>query len=274
MHRLQQSLGLDEPLEVRVGIETGEAATGVGPTGQLLVTGQVVNAAARLQTAGQPGEVLVGATTYALTKDAVSFGSKQEVEAKGFADALPAYPVRALTTRSSRRTIPFVGRANELDILRGSIARVNATSSPLLVSILGEPGVGKSRLADELLAGLDQDVTVLQGRAYAYGDTATFAPVTAIVREIAGIEDEMAPRRSDASAAGGRRRLLRSERSRARRGQAGPHDRARRPQARGIRLRAGRAERIPESRRGPRRSRARGARVRRRAHGSALRCST
>jgi class 3 adenylate cyclase/tetratricopeptide (TPR) repeat protein len=193
MHRLQESLGLDEPLEIRVGIETGEAATGVGPTGQLLVTGQVVNAAARLQTAGVPGEVLVGATTYALTTDAVSFGSKQEVEAKGFADALTAYPVEALTTRSSRRTIPFVGRANELDILRGSIARVNATSSPLLVSILGEPGVGKSRLADELLAGLGSEVTVLQGRAYAYGDTATFAPVTAIVREIAGIEDEMAP---------------------------------------------------------------------------------
>ena len=193
MYRLQQSLGLDEPLEIRVGIETGEAATGVGPTGQLLVTGQVVNAAARLQTAGQPGEVLVGATTYALTVDAVSFGTKQEVEAKGFADALPAYPVEALTTRSSRRTIPLVGRANELDILRGSIARVNATSTPLLVSILGEPGVGKSRLADELLAGLDSDVTVLQGRAHAYGDTATFAPVTAIVREIAGIEDEMAP---------------------------------------------------------------------------------
>ena len=193
MHRLQQSLGLDEPLEVRVGVETGEAATGVGPTGQLLVTGQVVNAAARLQTAAQPGQVLMGATTHALTEDAVSFGERQEVEAKGFADALTAYPVEALTTRSARRTIPFVGRANELDILRGSVARVNATSSPLLVSILGEPGVGKSRLADELIAGLGDDVTVLRGRAEAYGDTATFAPVTAIVRDIAGIDDEMAP---------------------------------------------------------------------------------
>ncbi len=196
MHRLQESLGLDEPLEIRVGIETGEAATGVGPTGQLLVTGQVVNAAARLQTAAQPGQVLMGATTYALTEDAVSFGDRQEVEAKGFADALPAYPVEALTTRSSRRTIPFVGRANELDILRGSVARVNATSSPLLVSILGEPGVGKSRLADELIAGLGADVTVLRGRAEAYGDTATFAPVTAIVRDIAGIDDEMPPEES------------------------------------------------------------------------------
>jgi class 3 adenylate cyclase/tetratricopeptide (TPR) repeat protein len=193
MHRVQQSLGLDEPLEVRVGVETGEAATGVGPTGQLLVTGQVVNAAARLQTAAQPGEVLVGATTHALTKDAVSFGPQQEVEAKGFADAIRAYPVERLSTRSARRTIPFVGRANELDILRGSVARVKATATPLLVSILGEPGVGKSRLADELLAGLGPNVTVLRGRAQTYGDTATFAPVTAIVREIAGIEDDMAP---------------------------------------------------------------------------------
>jgi class 3 adenylate cyclase/tetratricopeptide (TPR) repeat protein len=193
MHRLQQSLGLDEPLEIRVGVETGEAATGVGPTGQLLVTGQVVNAAARLQTAAQPGEVLVGATTHALTKDAVSFGPQQEVEAKGFAGALQAFQVEQLTTRSARRTIPFVGRANELDILRGSVARVRATASPLLVSILGEPGVGKSRLADELLAGLGSNVTVLRGQAQTYGDTATFAPVTAIVREIAGIDDDMEP---------------------------------------------------------------------------------
>ena len=193
MHRLQLSLGLDEPLEVRVGVETGEAATGVGPSGQLLVTGQVVNAAARLQAAAQPGEVLVGATTHALTKDAVSFGPQHEVEAKGFTGGLQAFQVEQLTTRSARRTIPFVGRTNELDILRGSVARVKATASPLLVSILGEPGVGKSRLADELLAGLEPDVTVLRGRAQTYGDTATFAPITAIVRDIAGIDDDMAP---------------------------------------------------------------------------------
>ncbi|HET9671223.1 MAG TPA: adenylate/guanylate cyclase domain-containing protein, partial [Actinomycetota bacterium] len=193
IQRLQQSLGLDEPLGIRVGIETGEAASGVGPTGQLLVTGPVVNAAARLQAAAGPDEVLVGATTHALTDTAVAFDEPRAVEAKGFAAGLTAYPVRELTTRSARRTIPFVGRSNELDILRGSFARVNATSTPLLVTILGEPGVGKSRLADELLAGLDDDVRVLRGRAQAYGDTATFAPVTSIVRELTGIEDEMAP---------------------------------------------------------------------------------
>ena len=193
MQRLQESLGLDEPLGIRVGVESGEAATGVGPTGQLLVTGPVVNAAARLQVAAKPDEVLVGATTYALTSASVSFEEPREVEAKGFQRKLTAHPVRDLTTRSARRTIPFVGRSNELDILRGSFARVKATSTPLLVSILGEPGVGKSRLADELVAGLDENVTVLWGRAQAYGDSATFAPVTAIVRELSGIEDDMSP---------------------------------------------------------------------------------
>src|SRR5919106_20020 len=73
MLRLGSSLGLAEPLEVRVGIESGEAATGLGPAGQLLVTGPVVNAAARLQTAAEPGEVLVGQTTFALTDTAVSY---------------------------------------------------------------------------------------------------------------------------------------------------------------------------------------------------------
>jgi class 3 adenylate cyclase/tetratricopeptide (TPR) repeat protein len=193
MQRLQGSLGLDEPLGIRVGIETGEAATGVGPSGQLLVTGPVVNAASRLQAAAQPGEVLVGRTTHLLTEASVSFDEAREVDAKGFQGTLSARPVRDLTTRSARRTIPFVGRSNELDILRGSFARVKATSTPLLVSILGEPGVGKSRLVDELVAWLDEDVTILWGRAQAYGDTATFAPVTAIVRELSGIEDDMAP---------------------------------------------------------------------------------
>src|SRR5919108_1066483 len=129
LHRLQQSLGLEEPLAIRVGIESGEAATGVGPAGQLLVTGTVVNAAARLQAAAGPNEVLVGGTTHALTETSVAFDGSREIEAKGFGGPLAAYPVLELTTRSARRTIPFVGRSNELDILRGSFARVTATSS-------------------------------------------------------------------------------------------------------------------------------------------------
>ena len=72
VRRLGGLLGLPEQLEVRVGVESGEAATGRGPAGQLLVTGPVVNAAARLQAAARPGQVLAGQTTRALTAEAVS----------------------------------------------------------------------------------------------------------------------------------------------------------------------------------------------------------
>src|SRR5438045_5890751 len=75
--RLGRSLGLTEPLDVRVGIESGEAAVGEGPAGQLLVTGSVVTAAARLQTAAEPGELLAGVTTHTLTDRHVSFGQRR-----------------------------------------------------------------------------------------------------------------------------------------------------------------------------------------------------
>src|SRR6266516_4829573 len=162
--RLGHSLGLAEPLEVRVGIATGEAATGVGPAGQLLVTGPVVNTAARLQSAAAPGEVLAGETTQALTETAVSYGASRSVRAKGFSAELPAFPVESLTTRSGRRTIPFVGRGNELTILRENFTRVATTGRPVLVTVVGESGIGKSRLADELIAGLDPGATVLSAR--------------------------------------------------------------------------------------------------------------
>ncbi|TMK21819.1 MAG: hypothetical protein E6G65_04140 [Actinobacteria bacterium] len=190
VRRLCEELGLATPLEIRVGIESGEAATGTGPDGQLLVTGSVVNAAARLQTAAAPGEVLAGETTRTLTERSVSFGEERLVEAKGFVQPLAAFCVDGLSTRSARRTIPFVGRADELAMLRRSFSRVISTSRPLLFTVVGEPGIGKSRLAAEFLAGLDPEGIVLVGRSHLGADSATFAPAAAIVREVAGIGDD------------------------------------------------------------------------------------
>jgi class 3 adenylate cyclase/tetratricopeptide (TPR) repeat protein len=192
-HRLHEELGLPHDLEVRVGIESGEAATGTGPSEQLLVTGSVVNAAARLQTAATPGEVLVGATAHALTRSAVAYGEMRDIEAKGFEAPLAAYPVAGLSTRSVRRTIPFVGRADELTTLRSAFHRMVATDRPVLVTISGESGSGKSRLADELTAGLDPVVAVLHGRTQIAAGSATFGPVAAIVRKLARIEDADGP---------------------------------------------------------------------------------
>src|SRR6185436_13390724 len=97
--RLGEAAGLSEPLQVRIGVESGEAATGLGPAGQLLVTGAVVNAAARLEAAAQPGEVLAGHTAHALTAAKISFGRRRRVKAKGFDTALDGYPVEGLSMR-------------------------------------------------------------------------------------------------------------------------------------------------------------------------------
>jgi len=186
--RLAAEAGLEEELQVRVGVESGEAATGVGPAGQLLVTGAVVNTAARLQTAALPGQVLAGATAHTLTTNKVSFGRRRRVKAKGFAEPLDAFPVEGLTTRSTRRTIPFVNRVSEQAILGQSLGLASTTGKPVLVTIVGEPGIGKSRLAEELAAGMSATVRILRGQPRGFGDSSTFSPAAAIVSELACVE--------------------------------------------------------------------------------------
>ena len=187
--RLGEEMGLGEGLEVRIGIEAGEAATGGGPSAQLLVTGPVVNAAARLQSAAAPGEVLVGETAQQLTASAVDYADAREVAAKGFGSPLVAFPVRGLSMRSVRRTIPFVGRPDELGELRAAFERVAADAAPELVTIVGEPGSGKSRLADELVASIGDGARVLRAQGTIAAGSETFAPVASILRELADIGD-------------------------------------------------------------------------------------
>ncbi len=213
VRRLGGELGLDLPLQVRIGIESGEAAVGSSPTGQLLVTGTVVNAAARLQAAAQPGQVLVGKTTQLLTATNVAYGRRRRIRAKGFNSPLEAFPVDEITARSARRTIPFVGRASEQAILGQSLGLASTTGRPVLVTIIGEPGIGKSRLADELAAGVSAAVMILRGQSRSQTDTATFSPAAAIIADLAAlgprdgadtIHDrlrELAARTSDAAAA-------------------------------------------------------------------------
>src|ERR687887_246254 len=193
IRRLSGALGLAEPLELRIGVASGEAATGIGPAGQLLVTGPVVNEAARLQVGAEPGEVLAGQTTVALTLNEVAYANRRTIEAKGFDAPLAAFPVERLTPRSARRTIPLVGRASELAILRESFQRASNTGHPVLVTVVGEPGIGKTRLAQELEAALPDDVPFLAGDARRHADTATFAPVATIVAGLAGLEEDEPP---------------------------------------------------------------------------------
>ena len=193
VERLSVRLALDPPLRVRVGVEAGEAVTGEGPPGQQLVTGTVVNAAARLQAAARPGEVLVGTTAQRLVGDAATFDSERSLRAQGFPGGLRARPLLALGRRSVRRTIPLVGREPELSLLRLMLDRAARTRRPHLVTVVADAGMGKSRLVDELVAVVAGDALCMVGRADAFGGANALAPAAEMVRRFAGAGDDVDP---------------------------------------------------------------------------------
>ncbi len=206
--RLGQSLGLPTPLRVHVGVNTGAVATGSGPIDQLLVTGAAVNMAARLQEAAQPDEILVGETTWQLTRESVEYGAARSVPAEGFGEDISAWPVVSLSPRSTRRTIPLVDRRRELSLLVDTFERVRETSRPHLFTLLGETGIGKSRLVDEFLAGLPEEVKVLSGRASPFGEEVTFAPLADMIRQELGHPDGVTPSEIRRSLAGAVARVV------------------------------------------------------------------
>jgi class 3 adenylate cyclase/tetratricopeptide (TPR) repeat protein len=174
--------GLEAPLRMRIGLNSGPVATGRTAGDQQLVSGVAVNMAARLQQAAEPGEILAGETTRLLALDAVRFGEPRTVSARGLDAPVSAYPVEALSPRSSRRTIPLVGRRRELSLLEETFRRTEETSRAHLVTLVGEPGIGKSRLVEELLASLPEHAKVLFGRAGEFGEDVTFAPVAEMLQ--------------------------------------------------------------------------------------------
>jgi class 3 adenylate cyclase/tetratricopeptide (TPR) repeat protein len=178
IERLGESLGLPAPLRARVGINTGAVAIGSESSEQGLLFGATVNLAARLQQDADPGTVQVAERTWLLTRADVEYGDSRDIQAKGFDDGSRGWPVLALAPGSTRRTIPFVNRKRELRLLHDTFEGVVETRRGHLVSLFGEPGIGKSRVAEEFLAGLPDEVRVLLGRASPYEEDATFAPLT------------------------------------------------------------------------------------------------
>src|SRR5215475_12554433 len=144
----------------RLGINTGEVVTG---TAERLATGDAVNVAARLEQAAQPGEALIGAETLRLVRAAVEVGDERQLELKGKAELVPAYPLLEVTGELERRlATPMVGRERELQGLRDAFARAVADRSCQLFTILGSAGVGKSRLVAEFLGAVE--APVVRGR--------------------------------------------------------------------------------------------------------------
>ena len=185
-------------LAVRVGIDTGEVVVAVGAradVGEELVLGDVVNTASRIESATPVGAVVVGATTYAATRERLRFEALEPVAAKGKSAPLRLWRALGQPTIETHATgnpvfaSPMVGRTGELAELRSLLHRAIATCDVQVVTIVGEPGIGKSRLVAELAADVGRmaDVTWLVGRCLPFGEDVAFWALGEIVRAQAGI---------------------------------------------------------------------------------------
>jgi class 3 adenylate cyclase/tetratricopeptide (TPR) repeat protein len=191
---------LDPSLEVRAGVLTGEAAVTLGAEGQGMVAGDLVNTASRIQSAAEPGTVLVGDATKRASEAAVAYEDAGERELKGKAEAVQLW--RALRVvanrggegRASALEAPFVGREREFRMIKDLFHATGDDGRATLVTVVGVAGIGKSRLAWELekhIDGLADVVWWHRGRCLAYGEGVAFWALAEMVRMRARItEDE------------------------------------------------------------------------------------
>jgi class 3 adenylate cyclase/tetratricopeptide (TPR) repeat protein len=187
----------DADLQVRIAVNTGEALVTLGARtveGEGMAAGDVVNTTARLQTAAPVNGVLVGETTYRATSHVIDYRERSPVAAKGKEVPIPAWealqPRASLGLEADRARSPLVGRELELEFLVSSFARVRAERSSQLVTLVGVPGIGKSRLVFELGDVIDSDeefTSWRQGRSLPYGEGVTFWALAEMVKAHAGI---------------------------------------------------------------------------------------
>ena len=180
----------------RTGVNTGEIVANTDPEAtQNLATGDAVNVAARLEQNAPANEILIGEMTHELVRAHVEVEAL-ELQLKGKSEPVPAYRIIGLRSGPAPETTadaPFVGREYELDLLRGAFAKVETSSASGLVTVIGDAGVGKTRLIGDFLGGVADRATVLRGRCLAYGDGITFWPLLEVVRAAARIgEDDSA----------------------------------------------------------------------------------
>ena len=185
-------------LHVRIGINTGEALVSLEADplqGEGIAAGDVVNTAARLQSAAPVDGVLVGAPTFRATERAIEYRPAEAVDAKGKSEPVEAWEAQEARARfgvdiTRRVDTPLVGRDRELALLRDAFERAHAQAEPQLVTIVGEPGIGKSRLVHELYAhveSLPDLITWRQGRCLPYGEGVSFWALGEMVKAEAGV---------------------------------------------------------------------------------------
>jgi class 3 adenylate cyclase len=168
----------DGGLDARIGLSTGQVHVLSAPGEALHVSGAVASKASQLEARAPVGGVLMGDATYRLVRDAVR--ARQDGDTWRLEDVLPDAPAY-----SRRLDAPLVGRDDELERLRDTYANARADSHCRVVTVVGEAGIGKTRLARELIAPLQDKARVLVGRCVSYGEGATYLPIAEVVREAA-----------------------------------------------------------------------------------------
>ncbi|MFL5951729.1 MAG: ATP-binding protein [Gaiellaceae bacterium] len=186
-------------LSARAAVNTGEAIVSVDQarTGEALATGDVVNTAARLQNAASPGRLIVGAETHRATRHAIRYEELASVAAKGKADAVTAWLAVEATVAPADRplgTTPLVGRERELELLQTVWARAVDERRPHLVTLVGPPGIGKSRLCREIQELVSRSgARIVRGRCLPYEEQSGYQAFTRIVQDASGILESDAP---------------------------------------------------------------------------------
>jgi class 3 adenylate cyclase/tetratricopeptide (TPR) repeat protein len=187
-------------LENHIGVNTGEVIAGDASTGQRLVTGDAVNTAARLEQAAGSGEIVLGDLTYRLARDQIDVEYIPPLTLKGKAEPVPAYRLVRVGAATAARPVdttttatPFVGREAEMGRLGEALSDAQAKRGARLITLVGDAGVGKSRLIREFATQAAEGARVVRGRCLPYGDGITFWPLAEVVREAAGILGEDSP---------------------------------------------------------------------------------
>jgi len=194
---LGEEVGAD--LQARAGVLTGEAAVTLNAQSESMVAGDLVNTAARIQSAAEPGSVLVGEATKRASDAAIAYEDAGSFELKGKADALPLFravrvtSVRRGTLRSGELEPPFVGRQRELNLVKELFHATAEDRKAHLVSVIGIGGIGKSRLAwefEKYMDGVAETAYWHRGRCLAYGDGVAYWALAEMVRMRALISEE------------------------------------------------------------------------------------
>ncbi len=183
---LVQSSGIE--FAISIGVNSGDVFVGGGEGREVFATGDSVNVAARLEQGAEAWEILLGDRTYRLVEANVRAEVLEPLEVKGRSAAVLAWRLLELTESGqvAGPTTPFVGRKHEQDALREAFARSREQQACRLSTIVGPTGIGKTRLARELLTEARDAATVAIGRCLSYGEAITYSPLIEIVRQLAG----------------------------------------------------------------------------------------